>query len=143
MMSFLVFNIVYRMEIQSVMLEFSTPLVNCCPSRFRTYKVATPPQTKTPVKTTFRDWCLYSSFVHPVGTSSKMKAFCRRCNHSSSSERRKSKREGQDTSVSDIDQLTDRPIKLGTHRSGTHRHDIMWIRAQNISMYVTTFVTFT
>jgi hypothetical protein len=24
----------------------------------------TPPQTKTPVKTTFRDWCLYSSFVH-------------------------------------------------------------------------------
>ncbi len=33
-------------------------------TRFRTYKSATPPQTKTPVTTTFRDWCLYSSFVH-------------------------------------------------------------------------------
>ncbi len=33
-------------------------------TRFRTYKIATPPPTKTPVKTTFRDWCLYSSFVH-------------------------------------------------------------------------------
>jgi hypothetical protein len=109
--------IVYRLEIQSVMLVFSTSLVNCCPStffltsptsppsqskrtiytasvwlwgggwgvlscvvdhilqefnslfltRFRTYKIATPPQTETPVKTTFRDWCLYSSFVHGIG----------------------------------------------------------------------------
>ncbi len=96
--------IVYILEIQSVMLLFSTPLVNCCPStfsndlphpsplptvkvqntnsvllwwwgscvgdhilqkfntlfltRFRTYKINTPPQTKTPVKTTLRDWCL-------------------------------------------------------------------------------------
>ncbi len=33
-------------------------------TRFRTYKIATPPQTKTPVKMTFRDWCLYSSFIH-------------------------------------------------------------------------------
>jgi len=33
-------------------------------TRFRTYKITTPPQTKAPVKTTFRDWCLYSSFVH-------------------------------------------------------------------------------
>ncbi len=33
-------------------------------TRLRTYKIATPPQTKTPVKTTFRDWCLYSSFFH-------------------------------------------------------------------------------
>ncbi len=33
-------------------------------ARFRTYKIATPPQTKTPVKTTFRDWCLYSPFIH-------------------------------------------------------------------------------
>jgi hypothetical protein len=83
----LVFNRVYRMEIHSVMLVLSTPLVNCCPSifsltsptppplpkvdyilqefntlfltRFSTYKIATPSQTKTPVKTTFRDWCLY------------------------------------------------------------------------------------
>ncbi len=113
MSSLLVFNRVYVLEIQSVMLVFSTPLVNCCPStfcltsptppplpkvnaqyiqtvcccgggvvlscvvdhilqefntlfltRFRTYKIASPLQTKTPVKTTFRDWCLYSSFVH-------------------------------------------------------------------------------
>ncbi len=27
-------------------------------TRFRTYKIASPPQTKWPVKTTFRDWCL-------------------------------------------------------------------------------------
>ncbi len=31
---------------------------------FRTYKIAAPHKTKTPVMTTFRDWCLYSSFVH-------------------------------------------------------------------------------
>ncbi len=102
-------SVVYRLDIKSVMLVFSIPLVNCCLStfsltyptppplpkvnvqyiqtvcgcgvgvvllscvvdhilqefntlflmtRFRTYKIATPPQTKTPVKTTFRDWCL-------------------------------------------------------------------------------------
>ncbi len=28
------------------------------------YKITTPPQTKTPGKTTFRDWCFNSSFVH-------------------------------------------------------------------------------
>ncbi len=33
--------------------------VELCCRRFRTYKMATTPQTKTPVKTTFRDWCLY------------------------------------------------------------------------------------
>ncbi len=75
-------------------LVFSTPLVSCCPSTFsltsstpplllkvnvnygktrfltrlRTYKIATPAQTKTPVKTTFRDWCLYSYFVHASST---------------------------------------------------------------------------
>ena len=32
MSSLLVFNRVYRLEIQSVMLVFSTTLVNCCPS---------------------------------------------------------------------------------------------------------------
>jgi hypothetical protein len=54
-MSFLlVFNRVYRLEIQSVMTVFSTPLVNCCPFTF----------SLTLVKTTFRDWCLYSYFVH-------------------------------------------------------------------------------
>jgi hypothetical protein len=30
----MVFNRVYRLEIQSVMLLFSTPLVYCCPSTF-------------------------------------------------------------------------------------------------------------
>jgi hypothetical protein len=35
-------------------------------ARFRTCKISTPPQTKTPVKTTFRDWCRYSSFVHGI-----------------------------------------------------------------------------
>jgi hypothetical protein len=33
-------------------------------TRFRTYKIATQPQTKTSVKTTFRDWSLHSSFTH-------------------------------------------------------------------------------
>jgi hypothetical protein len=117
MSSLLAFSRVYRLEIQSVMLVFSAPLVNCCPStfsltspnppppqkkvnvhrqcvaggggggvecvvdhilhkfntlfqtRFRTNKIATPPQTKTPVKTTFRDWFLYSSFVHDLSVS--------------------------------------------------------------------------
>ncbi len=115
MSSLLVFNGVYRLEIQSVMLVFSTPLVNCCHSTFSlTSSPPLPPpsqsqrtvytdslclwgggwggvelccrpysagiyhsvsdqihnlqncyttQTKAPVKTTFRDWCLYSSFV--------------------------------------------------------------------------------
>jgi hypothetical protein len=30
----MVFNRVYRLEIQSVMMVFTTPLVNCCPSTF-------------------------------------------------------------------------------------------------------------
>ncbi len=34
MSSLLVFDKVYRLEIQSVMLVFSTPLVNCCLSTF-------------------------------------------------------------------------------------------------------------
>jgi hypothetical protein len=108
MSSLLVFNRVYRLVIKSVILLFSTPLVNCCPSifsltspiptptsqskltvcgcggvwvlscvvdhilqefntlfliRFETYKIATSPQTKAPVKTTFWDRCLYSSFL--------------------------------------------------------------------------------
>jgi hypothetical protein len=137
MSSLLVFNRVYRMEIQSVMLVFSTPLVNCCPynfsltyptpspssqrkrtvysdsvclwggvggvelccrpysantlflTSFRTYKITTPPHTKTPIKTTFRDWCLYSFFVHAFKIIAPLKrpctcrcwwpAWCRRC----------------------------------------------------------------
>jgi hypothetical protein len=42
------------------MQEFNTLLL----TRFRTYKIAIPRQTKTTVKTTFRDWWLYSSFVY-------------------------------------------------------------------------------
>jgi hypothetical protein len=34
-------------------------------TRFKTYKIATPPQTKSPVKTTFGDWCLYSFVLRP------------------------------------------------------------------------------
>jgi hypothetical protein len=136
MSSLLVFNRVYRLEIQSVLLVFSIPPVNCCPSTFyltsptppllpkvnvqyiqtvcgcggvggvwgvlrcvvdhilqvfntafqtksRTYKIATPPQTKTPVKTTFRNWCLGpSSFVHGstcLTTLKKDRRFCLAC----------------------------------------------------------------
>jgi hypothetical protein len=71
MSSSLVFNRVYRPEMQSVMLVFSTPLVNCCPFPFSLTSPTTPPLSKStpppnkrPEKTTFRDWCLYSSFVH-------------------------------------------------------------------------------
>ncbi len=42
-----------------VWLWFNTQFL----TRFRTYKIATPTQPKTPVKTTFRNCCLYSSFV--------------------------------------------------------------------------------
>ncbi len=110
MSSLLVFNKVYRLEIQSVMLVFSIILWTIAPLpplwpppplppsqikrtiytdnvgcwggggvfscvvdhilqefntlfliRFGIYKNTT--QKKSPVKTTFRDWCLYSSFV--------------------------------------------------------------------------------
>jgi hypothetical protein len=48
--------------VDHILQKFSTLFL----TSFRTYKIATPPQTKTPVKTTFRDWCLYSFFVHCV-----------------------------------------------------------------------------
>ncbi len=44
MSSLLVFNRVYRLEIQSVMLVFSTSLVNCCPS---TFSPSLPPSEST------------------------------------------------------------------------------------------------
>ncbi len=43
-----------------ILQEFNTLFL----TRFRTYKINTPPQTKILVKTTFMDCCLYSSFVH-------------------------------------------------------------------------------
>jgi hypothetical protein len=46
--------------VDHILQEFNTLFL----ARFRTSKFATPPPRKTPVKTTFRDWCLYSSFVH-------------------------------------------------------------------------------
>jgi hypothetical protein len=46
--------------VDQILQEFNTLFL----TRFRTYEIATPLQTKTAVKTTFRDWCLYSSFVH-------------------------------------------------------------------------------
>ncbi len=41
MSSLLVFNKVYRLEKQSVILVYSTPLVNCCPS---TFSLTSPPK---------------------------------------------------------------------------------------------------
>jgi hypothetical protein len=45
--------------VDHILQEFNTLFL----TRFRTYKIASPPQTKAPVKTTFRDCCLYSFFV--------------------------------------------------------------------------------
>ncbi len=46
--------------VDHILQEFYTLFL----TRFRTYQIASPPQTKWPVKTTLRDWCLWSSFVH-------------------------------------------------------------------------------
>ncbi len=46
--------------VDHILQEFNTLFL----TRLRTYNIATPPQTKTPVKTPYRDWCLFSSFVH-------------------------------------------------------------------------------
>jgi hypothetical protein len=54
MLSLLVFNRVYRLELELELWVFSIFLVNYCPSNF----------SLTTVKTTFKDWCLYSYFVH-------------------------------------------------------------------------------
>ncbi len=55
MLSLLVFNRVYRLEIQSVMLVFSTRLVYCCPSTFSlTYL---PSQSKRTVYTDSGSGC--------------------------------------------------------------------------------------
>jgi hypothetical protein len=60
MSSSLVFNRVYRLEIQSVMLVlleiqvmlvFSTPLMNCCPSTFSLTSPIPPPLPKVNVQT--------------------------------------------------------------------------------------------
>ncbi len=40
--------------VDHILQEFNTLFL----TRFRNYKIATPPQTKRPVETTFRDWCL-------------------------------------------------------------------------------------
>ncbi len=54
--------------VDHILQEFNTLFL----TRFRTYKIATPHQTKPPVKTTFRDWCLCSSFVHGAHTHTHM-----------------------------------------------------------------------
>jgi len=46
MSSLLVFHRVYRLEIQSVMLVFLTPLVNFCPSTFSLTSPTPPPLPK-------------------------------------------------------------------------------------------------
>ena len=55
-------NIAFELCSRPYLQEFNTLFLTI----FRTYKIATPPQTKAPVKTTIRDWrlCLYNSFVH-------------------------------------------------------------------------------
>jgi hypothetical protein len=55
--------------VDHILQEFNTLFL----TTFRNYKIAAPPQTKTPVKTTFRDWCLYSSFVHGLPLLSLLK----------------------------------------------------------------------
>ncbi len=50
--------------VDHILQEFNTLIL----TRFRTYKIATPPQTKTPVQTTFRYTCLYKSFVHAANS---------------------------------------------------------------------------
>jgi hypothetical protein len=40
--------------VDHILQEFYTLFL----TRFKTYKIASPPQTKWPVKTTVRDWCL-------------------------------------------------------------------------------------
>ncbi len=50
MSSLLVFNIVYRLEIQSVMGDFSTLLVNYCPSNLLAISPPPPPRAKVLVQ---------------------------------------------------------------------------------------------
>jgi hypothetical protein len=51
-----------RCVVDNILQEFITLFLTSS----RTYKTAAPPLTKTPVKRTLRDWCLYSSFVHGI-----------------------------------------------------------------------------
>ena len=53
-----VFNRVYRLEIQSVMLVFSTGFVNNCPSNLL--------QVSSPPLSTVKVWCLYKYLVHVI-----------------------------------------------------------------------------
>ncbi len=55
--------VVLSCGVDHILQEFNTLFLK----RFITYKIDSPPQTKTPVMTTFRDWCLYSSLVHDAG----------------------------------------------------------------------------
>jgi hypothetical protein len=50
MSSLLVFNRVYRLEMQSFMLVFSTPLVNCCPFTFSLTSPTPPPLAKVGIR---------------------------------------------------------------------------------------------
>ncbi len=66
---------VLRCVVDHILQVFNTLFL----TRSRTYKIVTPPQTKTPVKTTFRNWCLYSSFVHGSACLTTLKKDCRLC----------------------------------------------------------------
>jgi hypothetical protein len=50
------FNRVYRLEIQSVMLVFSTPPVNCCSSTFSMTSPTPPPLPKVNVHVQYSVW---------------------------------------------------------------------------------------
>ncbi len=54
---------VLNCTVDHILQEFYTLFL----TRFRTYKLFYHPKQKWPVKTTLRDWCLYSSFVHASG----------------------------------------------------------------------------
>ncbi len=58
-------------EVLSCVVDHILQELNTLFLRFRTYIIDTPPPTKKPVKTTLRDWCLYSSSVHDSCATSK------------------------------------------------------------------------
>ncbi len=62
---------VWKCTVDHILQEFYTLFL----TRFIIYKIASPPLTKWPVKTTLRDWCLYSSFGHGIRVYSTVYLF--------------------------------------------------------------------
>jgi hypothetical protein len=59
-------NRVYRLEIQSVMLVFSTPLVNCCPPTFSLTTPTPPPPPPIPSQSKHSVWGVLSCVVDHI-----------------------------------------------------------------------------